>query len=189
MIFLAFIKEQLQAGEIEFKICIVLFLFIIFVSYTLIGRNFHTTHLSPYLMLFGIFLSFFTYYYSTLNFRFNKISKRFTLSILIIIFFSLIYIGNFFSYFFLFDISEINFKLIFHLNDIFAVVSSANANIEKTGLYNSMIEYNKNNEYMLMNICSFKDKIDLFMAGMPNYHCMSYTRLIFGSGIIFLFFV
>mgnify|MGYP007000093454 len=70
--------------------------------------------------------------------------------------------GNFFSYFFLFDNPEINFKLIFHLNDIFAVVSSANANIEKTGLYNSMIEYNKNNEYMLMNICSFKDKIDLF---------------------------
>ena len=39
---------------------------------------------------------------------------------------------------------------------------------------------------MLMNICSFKDKIDLFMTGMPNYHCINLQRLIYGSGLIFL---
>ena len=40
-----------------------------------------------------------------------------------------------------------------------------------------------------MNICSFKDKIELFMTGIPSYHCFNYTRLIFGSGLIFVLYL
>ena len=40
--------------------------------------------------------------------------------------------------------------------------SFANSKISELGLYNPLILYDKTNDYMLMNICSFKNKIDLY---------------------------
>ncbi len=175
--------------KINFKMFIILFPLITFLSYVVVGRIFLITHFSSYIMLAGCILSIIVYYLIALKIEFNSISIKFTSSILFFCFFCLIFLGNFLSYYFLFGKSEINFSLIIYLNDIFSNISLVNSKIPETGLYNSMIEYDKNNKYMFMNICSFKDKIELFMTGMPNYHCFNYTRLIFGSGLIFLFYV
>lgn len=175
--------------KINFKIFIILFPLIIFLSYVFIGRIFSITHFSSYTMLSGCIVSIIVYYLLALKLETNSINKKFTASILIFCFFSLIFLGNFLSYYFLFGKSEINFSFIIYLNDVFSNISLVNSKIPETGLYNSMIEYEKNNKYILMNICSFKDKIELFMTGMPNYHCFNYTRLIFGSGLIFLFYI
>lgn len=163
-------------------------LIFIFLSYTIIGRNFSITHLSSYIMIAcTIFSSLMYYLYSAKQDNNNyKLKNIFIIKLFYI--FCLIFLGNFFSFFFLFDQSNSKLDFFLYLNKIFSILSYANSKINEHGLYNSLILYDKTNDYMLMNICSFKDKIELFMTGMPNYHCFNLKRLVYGSGLIFLIF-
>ena len=129
------------------------------------------------------------YYLFSIKINIKYSSFKISLLSLFTIIFSLIFLGNFFSYFFLFVDSGTSSESLIHFNQLFSKFSYVSSKINENGLYNAMINYDKSNDFMMMNICSFKDKIELFMTGMPNYHCMNYTRLIYGSGFIFLIFV
>ena len=195
LIFISFIclatvikKFNLNSFRINFNPFLLVILISIFLSYTIIGRNFPITHFSSYVMIFTTLISCFIFYLFSMR---TSIYIKKTNNVIILIFFfifSLFFLGNFFTFFFIFDQSETKSEIFINLNNIFSILSYANSKISEHGLYNSLILYDKTNDYMLMNICSFKDKINLFMTGMPNYHCMNLERLIYGSGLIFLIF-
>ncbi len=175
--------------SISFKFFISLFIISTFLSYTFIGRNFLITHYSSYIMAIISILAGFIYYFYSLKININSLNIKITAFSLFFIILSLLFLGNFFTYFFLFANSESNSEILISFNQLFSKFSYVNSKINENGLYNALINYDKSNDFMMMNICSFKDKINLFMTGQPNYHCMTYTRLIYGSGFIFLIFV
>lgn len=190
--FILSISKYLKIFEkinIPFNFFISFFIVAIFLSYTLIGRNFSITDFSSYIMVFLTILAGLIYYFFSLKINIDFTNFKITLLSLFVIILSLFFLGNFFSYFFLFVNSGSSSEILIYLNQLFSKFSYVNSSINENGLYNAMINYDKSNDFMMMNICSFKDKIDLFMTGMPNYHCMNYTRLIYGSGFIFLIFV
>jgi len=175
--------------NISFKFFILLFIIATFLSYTFIGRNFLLTHYSSYIMVTITILAGFIYYFFSLKINVNSINIKIASFSFFLIIFCLLFLGNFFTYFFLFTKSGSSSEILINFNQLFSKFSYVNSKINENGLYNSMINYDKSNDFMMMNICSFKDKINLFMTGMPNYHCISYTNLIYGSGFIFLIFV
>ena len=165
-------------------------IFIILSSYTYIGFNMPITHISAYLMFFLFIFSLVFYYSNFFNISNYNYRKGFPIlySSLFFLFFALCFLGNFLTYKLL--IVENNFLASYftYISNIFSYISHAHLDVKNTGLYNELITYNALNEYTLMNICSLKDKIEYFMTGMPNYHCSSLTKLIYGSGIFFLLF-
>lgn len=181
--------KNIKKLNIPFKLLILFFIVAIFLSYTLIGRNFHITDYSSYIMVAISIISGLVYYFFSIKIDIKYSSFKISFLSLLTLIFSLIFLGNFFSYFFLFAESGTSSESLIHFNQLFSKFSYVSSKINENGLYNAMINYDKSNDFMMMNICSFKDKIDLFMTGMPNYHCMNYTRLIYGSGFIFLIFV
>ena len=140
-------------------------------------------------MLITTFFSILIYYATAFKIQINSVGKNISFLSLFAVIFALVFLGNFFTYNFLFYQSDSNLKILIFLNKLFSNISFVNSKIDEYGLYNGLIDYDKTNDYMLMNICSYKDKIKLFMTGMPNYHCMNFTRLIYGSGFIFLIFI
>ena len=190
-IFLKSLTNNFKFYKINNKIFFIsaIILISIFLSYTIIGRNFSITHWSSYIMIGSTILSASIYYLFATKLVSNTFELKNIFILKLFYFFSLIFLGNFFTFIFLFDQSNSKFEIFLYINKIFSILSFANSKISEHGLYNSLILYDKTNDYLLMNICSFKDKIDLFMTGVPNYHCINLQRLIYGSGLIFLILI
>lgn len=172
----------------SFNINIFLSILLILVTYLLVGQKFVTYTIAPYLILISLFLSFLNLY--SLNFSNNNFNLKYfnNYNLLFLIFvISLVFLGNIFTYKFLFPVSPNKIEIIQVINNsILSNLSHVNKILfDGDYIYRSLIHYEEQNIYQLKNICTLRSELGLKIAGIPSYHCKGgILNFLFGLGFI-----
>ncbi len=171
--------------QINNYICI----FLILLTYLLVGQSIKTYHLAPYLMLLTLILCFLNFYSLKLSSSILTFETFLKLNLFLLFFLVvLVFFGNIFTYKFLFTSSPAQIEILQKINNLFfSYISNSNEMLSKDDyIYRSLIHFEEQNIYKLKNICTLRSELSLNITGIPAFHCSKeFINLFFGLGFIF----
>ena len=166
-----------------------IFIFLILFTYLLIGQSIETYYLGPYLILLALILSLLNFYSLRLSTSVYNFKNFLKLNLLLIFFLIiLVFLGNIFTYKFLFTSSPLQIEILQEINrSLFSYISNSNEMLSRDEyIYRTLIHYEEQNIYKLKNICNLRFELGLDIAGVSSFHCLEeFLNLFFGLGFIF----